>query len=309
MLKLVMVVFLLLFLFSSTSAQTPVASVTSNKADSLYYAQDWERARAAYQQALAKEAGTSLAWSRLGYCEYKLGKYDESLAHYERSAGMNPSAPLQPVLYSRMARVLALKSEPDKMYAALDKATAAGYSNYEDLDTLADFAGFRQAEPFKKMRDKIYGNAFPCSADPKAREFDFWVGEWDVYQTGTRVLVGKSSVQVASGGCMILENWTAVGAPHNGKSMNFIDRATSKWEQVWVGSEGSGHQLFINGEYRDSAMRFEFEKTNAQGKKTVGRFIFFNQGPDQVRQFNETSSDEGKTWTTVYDFTYIRKKA
>jgi hypothetical protein len=31
-------------------------------------------------------------------------------------------------------------------------------------------------------------------------------------------------------------------------------------------------------------------------------------GPDKVRQFEENSSDGGKTWTVGYDFTYVRKK-
>ena len=55
-------------------------------------------------------------------------------------------------------------------------------------------------------------------------------------------------------------------------------------------------------------MRFEFETKDAQGNKITGRFIFYNEGPNQVRQFNETSANGGKTWTTSYDFTYIRKK-
>jgi hypothetical protein len=55
-------------------------------------------------------------------------------------------------------------------------------------------------------------------------------------------------------------------------------------------------------------MRFTFEQLNPQGGKQTGRFIFFNEGPDQVRQFNEVSSDGGKTWTTLYDFVYKRKK-
>ena len=70
----------------------------------------------------------------------------------------------------------------------------------------------------------------------------------------------------------------------------------------------NGIQEFVNGEYKDSAMRFEYETKDAQGKKFIGRLIFYNQGPNQVRQFNETSEDNGKTWTTNYDFTYIRKK-
>jgi hypothetical protein len=148
--------------------------------------------------------------------------------------------------------------------------------------------------------------------DKKSREFDFWVGEWNVYKRGTNVKVGDSKIEIASGGCMILENWEAAGpVAHNGKSMNYVNSATGKWEQLWIGSGGinvNNPQKFVNGVYADGAMRFDFEQVDRQGKKQIGRFIFFNEGPDQVRQFNEVSADGGKTWTTVYDFTYIRKK-
>lgn len=40
----------------------------------------------------------------------------------------------------------------------------------------------------------------------------------------------------------------------------------------------------------------------------MGRFIFYNEKTGQVRQFNETSSDGGKSWTTSYDYTYVLKK-
>ena len=109
---------------------------------------------------------------------------------------------------------------------------------------------------------------------------------------------------------MILENWTALGpAPHNGKSMNYVNAQTNKWEQLWIGSAGGPGYVtrFYDGEYKDSVMQFTFEANGPQGKQ-AGRFKFFNQGPDQVRQLSETSADGGKTWNTNYDFTYKRKK-
>lgn len=208
----------------------------------------------------------------------------------------------------RMAKTYAAQHETAKALESLKQAVDAGFFRYPNLDTLAVFATMRENTTFKTLRDRAYGAAYPCSVDPKQHAFDFWIGEWDAYVTGTKNLAGHSIIQSASGGCMVLENWTSAGAPYSGKSMNFIDPATGKWEQVWVGSEGSGQHVFVNGEYRDGAMRFEFEQTAPDGKKKKGRFIFFNQGPDQVRQFNEISADEGKTWQTVYDFTYIRKK-
>ena len=92
--------------------------------------------------------------------------------------------------------------------------------------------------------------------------------------------------------------------------MNFINPQNKKWEQVWVGSGGPPNHVgrFYNGEYRDDAMRFDFEQTSPTGQKLTGRFTFFNQGPDQVRQLNEVSSDGGTTWSVNYDLTYKRRK-
>jgi hypothetical protein len=156
----------------------------------------------------------------------------------------------------------------------------------------------------------IAQTSLPCMTDSKAREFDCWIGEWEAFVTGTDKLAGHSRIDRASGGCMILENWTSVGSQQfEGKSMNFIDPVTKKWKQVWIGSGQSPNATeFLNGEYRDGAMRFEFESLDKAGKKILVQFHFYNQGPDKVRQLHQTSADDGKTWTVTYDFTYIRKK-
>jgi hypothetical protein len=279
------------------------------KADSCFFIQDWVNARQAYKLAGIDTSYNSLEWNRLGFADYNLGHNDEALAAYTRSAANNPPAFLQPVLYSRFAMAQAAGKEKAKALENLDKAVKAGYFNFVEMDTLADFAVIRKDQQFRTLREKAYGAAFPCMADPKRHAFDFWIGEWDAYTSGTTVLAGHSLIQSASGGCMVLENWESVRLPYNGKSMNFIDAATGKWQQVWVGAEGGPQHVFVNGEYRDSAMRFDFEQPGPTGKTQKGRFTFFNQGPNQVRQLNETSDDDGKTWNVAYDFTYVRKKS
>lgn len=145
-----------------------------------------------------------------------------------------------------------------------------------------------------------------CMEIAQTREFDFWIGEWDAYVTGTNNLAGHSRIEMASGGCMILENWTSVGQPFSGKSMNFVDPVSKKWKQVWVGSGGINVSEFLNGEYKEGAMRFEFENTLPDGKKQFVKFHFYNIGKNEVRQLHQTSLN-GSDWTTTYDFTYKRK--
>jgi hypothetical protein len=210
----------------------------------------------------------------------------------------------------KLAKDHAAKNEFDDALLYIHKLVDSGYSNYVHLDTASEFRSLRSNSAFAELVQKAKINAFPCMADAHSREFDFWVGEWNAYVTGTNNLAGHSIIQKASGDCMILENWTSERLPYNGKSVNFVDPVTKKWEQVWIGSEGRGINVarFVNGVYKDGAMRFDFETTDAQGNKILGRFSFYNQSPDQVRQLNETSADQGKTWTSVYDFTYKRVK-
>ncbi|MBV8858050.1 MAG: alpha/beta hydrolase [Acidobacteria bacterium] len=46
----------------------------------------------------------------------------------------------------------------------------------------------------------------PCMSAPEHRQFDFWVGEWDVRNARGRP-VGTSRIERVEDGCVIMENW------------------------------------------------------------------------------------------------------
>ena len=50
----------------------------------------------------------------------------------------------------------------------------------------------------------------PCGS-AEHRQFDFWVGEWDVFATGTSKQVATSRIEKLHGGCTIRENWDLLG--------------------------------------------------------------------------------------------------
>jgi hypothetical protein len=145
----------------------------------------------------------------------------------------------------------------------------------------------------------------PCADEPHTHDFDFWIGEWDVYKTGGQMVVGHSVVQSISGSCALLENWTAVQG-NTGKSINYYNTATGKWEQDWIGSDGLP-QRYLNGEYKDGVMHFSYETTGPKGKKVTGNFKFYNIDKNTVRQYQDVNNDDGKTVTVSYDLTYVRK--
>lgn len=288
-------------------------TVSVQKADSLFLLSDYKNAIPIYEAAL-KTAGTnSIAWNRLAYSYQSTGQFDKALQNYSKALENKPSGPLLATIESRMSRIYAIRNDAENAFAHLQKAVTAGYLNIQELQTHKDFDAIRKDKRFDEIVATVNKNAFPCMSIAQAREFDFWVGEWDVYPNGANVIVGHSKVEIASGGCMVLENWTALGAvPNTGKSMNYVNTSTGKWEQHWIGSGGlnlGNPALFVNGEYRDGAMRFEGSTITPQNQKQISRFIFYNMGPDQVRQFFEVSVDDGKTWTTSYDFIYKRKKS
>lgn len=146
----------------------------------------------------------------------------------------------------------------------------------------------------------------PCMLTPETRQFDFWVGKWKVMATGTKVVVGHSTIAIASGGCAITEDWQGAKG-EEGSSINFFDPHTQEWEQIYVGSGNSSGRIqrYVHGVLRDGAMRFESESINAQGNPVKIHFRFQNLG-DRVRQVHETSSDGGATWTVDYDLTYTQ---
>ena len=305
-------IFFFALLFSVTvSAQKgkTKSKPTIQQADSLFLAREWNAAIPIYEAVLKSEPNNSLAWNRLGFSYHSLSNFDKALTNYAKSLEYKPTSAIETTVQSRMARVYSVKKENDRAFQSLDRALQLGYANLSELDTQKEFDNIRTDSRFPEVVKKANINAYPCMGNAQARQFDFWIGEWDAYVRGTNNLAGHSKIEMASGGCMILENWISVGAPFNGKSVNFVDPVSGKWKQVWIGSGATPNATeFLNGEYRDGAMRFEFERQIPQGAKQQVHFYFFNEGPDQVRQFHEVSNDAGKTWTTTYDFTYKRKK-
>jgi tetratricopeptide (TPR) repeat protein len=275
-------------------------------ADSLYTLKQWKPARERYLRYLKDTSTNAIAWNRLGYSNYSLGLYDEALKDYQKALASKPSPPVRSVIITRTAKVYSLLNKTNEATEWLVKIGATGYNIQPDLDTLADFKNVRQAANYKDIKKKVYESVYPCAAEPRAHDFDFWVGEWEVYQTGTKFLVGHSSVQSIAGECGLLENWTSTQA-QTGKSINYYNPSTGKWEQDWIGS-GGGPQRYLNGEYKDNAMHFTYESTNAKGQKVTGNFKFYNIDKDTVRQYQDVNNDDGKTVTVSYDLTYVRKK-
>ena len=144
----------------------------------------------------------------------------------------------------------------------------------------------------------------PPSCDASEhRQFDFWVGEWDVYVQGKKI--AHSSIQNILNGCVIFENWQPLnGGP--GKSFNYFDPLVQKWRQLWVSTQPGGAINFV-GERKGNTMYMECETLGPNGVRTLGHMTWTDLGPGKVRQLWEQSTDGGKTWTVAFDGEYRRQ--
>ncbi|WP_084419863.1 hypothetical protein [Henriciella litoralis] len=71
----------------------------------------------------------------------------------------------------------------------------------------------------------------PCEGEPY-RDFDFWIGEWNVTGPDGQI-AGKNAITSEESGCLIVERWTGASGG-TGQSYNFYDPGLAQWRQVWV---------------------------------------------------------------------------
>ncbi|MCI0706733.1 MAG: hypothetical protein L0Y80_04505 [Ignavibacteriae bacterium] len=143
----------------------------------------------------------------------------------------------------------------------------------------------------------------PCKDSPEFRQFDFWIGEWEV-RNPKGVKVGESNIQLIIADCVIFENWTGAGGG-SGKSFNVYNAATKKWQQFWVGSGGG--VLEFSGGLNGNKMEYTAQSTSKDGNVIHHRMTYFNNPDKTVRQLWENSTDGGKQWTVAFDGLYVRK--
>ena len=132
----------------------------------------------------------------------------------------------------------------------------------------------------------------PCSS-PEHRQFDFWIGEWQVHKPdGT--LAGINRISREYGGCVIHERYAAAKG-YNGESLNIFDAGRKVWHQTWVDVDGL--LLTLEGRWDGKNMVLEGMKQ---------RVTWTPDAEGGVRQLWEASDGKGG-WTVVFDGRYTKK--
>ncbi|MDN3669108.1 hypothetical protein QWY93_07190 [Echinicola jeungdonensis] len=113
---------------------------------------------------------------------------------------------------------------------------------------------------------------------PSHRQFDFWIGEWLVYDTlGNRI--GRSSIKLLEDHCLVSEHWKGDSGV-TGRSFNYFNVMDSTWNQIWI--DNQGNHLVLKGKGREGEMVL------------YGQGPLNNSGPSQKHRITWTALSNGK---------------
>lgn len=272
------------------------------RAQKLFAQKDWPSAAKAFQEIVASQPKNSRAWMFLGAALHQQKKFDQAISAFEKADALGFASGRARF---NIARALARMNKTDDSLNWLEKATEAGFSQMQALESEPDLASLRSHARFSEIKTKTDRNARPCEYNPDCRAFDFWIGEWEVFNPNGQN-VGENVIEKNLNGCLLLENWTSAGGGA-GKSMNYYDVATQKWKQLWV--DGTGGHMVYEGIFKEGALHFEGYQIKADGSKSLFKMIFTPQENGDVRQYIEQSMDGGKTYQTWFDGMYKKKSA
>jgi ketosteroid isomerase-like protein len=129
------------------------------------------------------------------------------------------------------------------------------------------------------------------------RQFDFWAGNWDVFDVGSPIKVAHAQVDLILDGCVLREDYQGADG-HKGQSFTIYDAARDVWHQSWVTNRGQ--LLEIEGKFEAGTMVLSGED-HAAGSIVRGWWKPVN---GEVRETATTSTDGGKTWKPWFDLVF-----
>ena len=143
----------------------------------------------------------------------------------------------------------------------------------------------------------------PCSG-PEFRQFDFWLGTWDLaWSDGGR---GSNSISAILDSCVVQEEFDGRPAMYfTGKSVSTFDRRQALWKQTWVDNQG-GYLDFVGGWQGDRMVLTRVAVVDSAG--VIQRMVWYDIEPDRLEWNWERSKDDGKTWEVLWQIHYLRRQ-
>jgi hypothetical protein len=140
----------------------------------------------------------------------------------------------------------------------------------------------------------------PHCQGPNYRQFDFWIGDWDTFDSDApnKPSVARNHVDAILGGCALREVYEQNDGLV-GQSFTIYDADRHLWHQSWVTNHGQllvlegtmqGRRIVLDGidhSDHDARVRASWEKQ-----------------ADGVREIARKSHDGGKSWQPLFDIVF-----
>ncbi len=146
------------------------------------------------------------------------------------------------------------------------------------------------------MAGSAAGQEPPCAAT-EHRQFDFWLGSWEVITQDGNV-AGTNNIRRILNGCALEESWQ--GAEGSlGKSFNMYFARDGKWHQTWV--DGGGSRLDLAGGLDERGrMVMAGLMPGPAGGEVLHEISWEKLANGTVRQHWRASKDGGQAWQDVF---------
>lgn len=144
-----------------------------------------------------------------------------------------------------------------------------------------------------------------CETMEHNSDFDFWVGEWNVYAPDGQ-FAGRNSIRLSQGDCLIEEHWSGASGS-TGFSMNFYDPLIGQWRQVWMSA--GAYIDYAGGLNADGAMFLEGEIFYHQnGTRFPFRGLWTPNEDGSVTQHFTQYDPETESWNDWFTGRYVRQE-
>ena len=286
---------MIVLLAQITAAQPPAG-------EALIAQSKWSEAAAVFEELTRADAKDGASWAALGLTYFNLGRIDAASEAYEKALALDATSARAIV---GVARVAIARGNAKQAVAGLTRARDAGIPVLQFVRTSTGFEALVKKDAgFAAFTDSLR----PCAA-AEYRQFDFWLGEWDVFNPAGQK-IGRNSITSINDGCVVLESWRDARGG-TGNSFNFYDTKTKRWHQFWVNSNGNaaplsaaadGTPMPMSGSLVDGAMVLQ----SPANVKPLNRWTWSKADGGKLRQHAEQSDDGGATWKTVFDGVYVK---
>jgi tetratricopeptide (TPR) repeat protein len=183
---------------------------------------DWPTAEKSYREALQANPKSGQDWFGLGEALYGQQKFSEAAQAFQKASDRGFQSMRSKY---RQAKSLARAGETDRAFQELAELNRQGFPNLNALTSDADFLPLQSDRRWADVVAATTANATPCEHATENRQFDFWIGEWNVETTAGQP-AGTSKVERILNGCALLENWSGGG---DGKSLNIYNANRNVW--------------------------------------------------------------------------------